>query len=162
MKKLIIPLLVSGLLIGTAINNASAQIRLDEVTISGASNKAMVTEKVNKSFNRMFKEADQARWIEVNKRFIVNFIMDNQKNKAVFTKGGDLVYHLVYGTEKELPTDIRTTVRSKYFDYSITSTVNVKLEGRSIWIVNIEDAKKIMVIRIEDGTMDIVDNINKA
>lgn len=162
MKRLIIPLLVGGLFVCTSINKASAQINLEEVTISGATNKAMVTEKVSKSFSRMFKEADQAKWVEVNKRFIVNFIMDNQKNKAVFTKAGDLVYHLVYGTEKELPNDVRIAVKGKYVDYSITSTINVKQEGRSIWIVNVEDAKKIMVIRVEEGAMEVIDSINKV
>jgi hypothetical protein len=157
MKNLSIFLVVGGLMSFAGIGNAIAQIKLPEVEIYGTTDKAEVSEKVTKSFNHLFKDASTPVWYTYNKRIIVNFILNDQRNKAVFEKNGRLVYHLIFGTEKQMPADVRTTVKSKYFDYAINSTVNVNTEGRSIWIVNISDPKEIMVLRIEDGVMDVRD-----
>lgn len=162
MKNLIIFLLISGLISFVEVKSASAQVKLEEVTVYGKSTKAVVSDKVSKSFDRLFKDAVAPQWYEVSKRIVVNFIMNDKKNKAVFTKSGSLVYHLTYGSEADLPTDVRSIVKSKYFDYEITSAVNVDIDGRSIWVVNIEDAKQIFVLRVEDGSMDVIDKLSKT
>ena len=157
MKNLIILLFVSVLMLLVNTKRAFAQIKLKEIEIYGTTDKTAVTEKVTESFSKIFKEASAPSWYVVNKRIVVNFILNDQRNKAVFEKNGMLVYHLVYGNEQQMPSDVRKIVKSKYFDYKINSTINVTTEGRSVWIVNISDPKEIMVLRIEDGTMDIRD-----
>jgi len=157
MKNLVILLFLSGLLSLAEIKESTAQIKLEEIEIYGTANKASISEKVTKSFDRVFKDATNATWYIVNKQIIVNFILHDQKNKAVFQKNGYLVYHLVYGTEQQMPTDVRKVVKSKYFDHKINSTINVKTGDRSVWIVNVSDPKEIIVLRIEDGTMEVKD-----
>ncbi|HYK75875.1 MAG TPA: hypothetical protein VEV16_02775 [Daejeonella sp.] len=163
MKKLIIPLLLSGLILTTGgVKSASAQIRLKEVTVTGASSSMEISKKVSDSFSRLFKDVLAPQWLEVNKRFIVNFIQNDQKNKAVFTKVGTLVYHLIYGNEEQMPKSVRDLVKSRYYDYAITSAINVKAQENDVWIVNVEDATQIMVLRIEDGAMTVIQKITKA
>lgn len=155
MKNLVILLLLSGFMPLAEIEESKAQIKLEEIEIYGTANRAAISDKVTKSFNRVFKDATDATWHVVNKQIIVNFIFNEQKNKAVFQKNGLLVYHLVYGTEKQMPADVRRVVKSKYFDHKINSTINVKTEDRSVWIVNVSDPKEIIVLRIENGTMEV-------
>lgn len=162
MKKLIIPLLLGGLIFTMGVKTASAQIQLKEVTISGKTSSAEISQKVSDSFNHLFKDAVAPQWVEANKRFIVNFIQNDQKHKAVFTKVGTLVYHLIYGTEGELPKSIRDLVKSSYFDYAITSAINVKADENNVWIVNVEDASQIMVLRVEEGAMTVIQKITKT
>ena len=150
-------LILSGLLSLTGINESKAQIKLEEIEIHGKADKAAISEKVTKSFNRMFKDASESSWYIVNKQIIVNFILNDQRNKAVFEKNGLLVYHLVYGTEQQMPAEVRNVVKSKYFDHKINSTINVNTEGRSVWIVNISDPKEIIVLKVEDGNMEVRD-----
>ncbi len=88
--------------------------------------------------------------------------MDNQRNKAAFTKKGRLVYHMIFGNEKQMPADIRTIVKSKYFDYAISSTLKVNIDDKSAWIINIEDANQFFVLRVVDGVMDVLDTIKKT
>jgi hypothetical protein len=161
MKKLIIPFLLSGLILTTGTQIASAQVQLKEVVISGTSGKTVITQKVSDSFDQLFKGAVAPEWVEANKNFIVNFILDNQKNKAEFTRGGRLLYLIVYGKEKEMPADLRTIVKSTYFDYGINSTVKIKFEGRVFWIINLEDANNLVVLKVEDGDMDVIKKIKK-
>lgn len=162
MKKQILMLLFGGLISLLGINSTSAQISLREVTISSNISKAVVSEKVALSFSRLFKDAEAPHWFQANKNYVVNFIYNDQKNRAVFTKGGQMVYHLVYGEENEMPTDIRSIVKSKYYDYAIISTIMVNQDNRSIWVVNVEDKAKILVLRVEGTEMSIIDTITKT
>ena len=162
MKKLIIPFLLSGLLLAIGVNSASAQIQLKEVTISSEPTKAIVSQKVSESFASLFKGAEAPKWFVADKNYVVDFILNNQVNKAEFTKNGRLVYHMAFGNEKQMPTDIRTIVKSKYFDFSINSTVKKTYLEKSAWIVNIEDAEHFLVVRVVDGVMDVVEKIAKA
>ena len=162
MKKLIIPFLLSGLILTTGAKIASAQVQLNEVTVSSAPTKAVVSQKVSESFASLFKGAVAPKWFDVDKNYIVDFIMDNQRNKAAFTKKGRLVYHLVFGNEQQMPADIRTIVKSKYFDFAINSTLKVNIDEKSAWIINIEDAEQFFVLRVVDGVMDVLDRVKKS
>jgi len=157
MKNLVILIFLSGFISIAEIKECSAQIKLEQIEIYGSANKAAISEKVTKAFDRAFKDATDVTWYVVNKQIIVNFILNDQKNKAVFQKNGLLVYHLVYGTEKQMPEDVRRVVKSKYYDQKINSTINVKTEDRSVWIVNVSDPKEITVLKIENGTMEVKD-----
>ena len=162
MKRLIIPFLLSGLILAIGANSVFAQIQLKEVTISSEPIKATVSQKVSEAFASLFKGAEAPKWYKSDQNYVVDFIMNNQVNKAEFTKKGYMVYHMAFGSEKQMPADIRTIVKSKYFDFSINSTVRITYEEKSAWIVNIEDARQFLVVRVVDGVMDIVDKIAKT
>jgi hypothetical protein len=49
-----------------------------------------------------------------------------------------------------------------YPDYNVTRAVNVKMDNRDLWVVNLESLKKWIIVRVEDGQMDEVENYNKA
>lgn len=161
MKKLIIPFLLGGLILAIGVNSTSAQVQLKEVTISGGATKIEVSKKISESFASLYKGAEEPQWFQSDKNYLVDFILNNQVNKALFTKNGKLVYHMAFGNEKQMPADIRTIVKSKYFDYAITSTLKIDIREKSAWIVNIEDAEQFFVLRVVDGAMDVLDKINK-
>lgn len=162
MKKLIISLAIIASMIFMGMKNANAQINLETVTIKGNTTKAVVTDKVANSFSTLFKDAMEPQWLEINKRFVVNFILNDQKNKAVFTKGGSLIYHLAYGTEKNVPDNIRKQIQNMYEDYDITYAVRVKTPDVLVWVVNIENNKKILILRATDDEITEIDRIIKS
>ncbi|WGQ12415.1 hypothetical protein QG516_12345 [Pedobacter gandavensis] len=162
MKKLIIPLAISASLVFMGVKNVNAQITtLETVIIKGNTTEAVVSERVSNSFNELFKEATAPKWFEVNKRFVVNFILNDQKNKAVFTKTGELVYHLSYGSEKDVPDQIRKKIQNQYKDYNITSGIKVRTANVTLWVLNIENSKQILVIRAADDDISVIDRIKK-
>ena len=162
MKKLIIPFLLSGLLLAIGVNTAFAQIQLKEIKISSEPTKAVVSQKVAQSFASLFKGAEAPKWFKYDKDFVVDFILNNQVNKAEFTKNCSLVYHMAFGNEKQMPADVRTIVKSKYFDFAINSTVQITYEDQNAWIVNVEDAGHYLVLRVSNGNLDMMDKIEKA
>lgn len=149
-------------LVFIGMTKVNAQITLKTVTITGNATATVVNEKVTNSFNQLFKDAAAPQWLEVNKRFVVNFILNDQKNKAVFTKNGDLVYHLAYGTAQNVPDNFANRVKREFPDYMITSAVKVATDEVKLWILNLESSTKIMVIRVTDDDINVIDKFPKS
>jgi len=87
---------------------------------------------------------------------------DDNLNRALFTKRGNLIYHISYGYEKNLAEDIRRQVKSTYYDYDISRTIKVTEADRVIWVVNLEDAKNLILVRLEEGEMEEVQKLKKS
>ncbi len=165
MKILFIAALGGCMLTLFTVNNAIAQKKgmttLPDVTVTSTSN---VSEKVAKVFNAMFKDAQNVQWTKLNKNFLAQFITADLKNRVLFHKNGEIVYHIKYGHENNLPQEIRRIVKSQYsyVDFNITSAINVLQDRRNIWVVNLEDNKKYVIVRFEDGELEEVSNLNKS
>jgi hypothetical protein len=121
-----------------------------------------VSEKTQTEFYKLFADAENVRWYEQDKKILVKFAMNDQKHQALLNKKGSLIYDITFGSEKNLPTDVRKLVKSTYFDYNITLTFKVEEDNRTIWVVNMEDDKNLITVRVEDGEMEEVKNLRKS
>lgn len=123
---------------------------------------ALVNKKVENAFVKQFENAQNAKWFEADKNYLVAFELNEQRNNALYMKNGHMVYNISYGNEKSLPTNVRTLVKSKYFDYSIATAINVKQNNKNIWLINVEDQNEMFQVRVEDDQMQEVDHIKKS
>ncbi len=80
----------------------------------------------------------------------------------MFRRNGIIVYHIKYGSEKNLPKEVRRLVKSNYVDFNITKAINVEEDSRNIWVVNMEDDKNYITVRVENGQLEQVSYIKKA
>jgi hypothetical protein len=135
---------------------------LPPVTVTSKTTTANVSQKVMKAFQSAFKEGENPKWYQLNKNFLVNFIMYQQQHSALFKKNGYMVYHIAYGEEKNLPADIRKIIKPNYYDYNITKVVKVNVEDRNIWVINLEDTKNFIIVRVENGEMEEVQKLSKG
>jgi len=129
------------------------------VTITAKSN---VNKEVAHAFETSFKNAVNQRWYRIDKNYMVKFILDDQKNTALFKKNGALIYHISYGFEKDLPDDIRDMVKSSYALYTITRAVKVNQDARIIWVINLGKTDKLVLARVENGILEEVGDYNKS
>jgi hypothetical protein len=132
---------------------------LPEVTVT-SSNK--VSETLDKALEKDFEGAVRPVWYKLDRDYLVKFILDDMDHSAVYKKNGYLVYVIAYGHEGDLPDGINEIVTRAYPDFEISSVINVKVEGRDIWLINLEDDKKLIMARVEENEMDEVSNLNKA
>ncbi|MBS1934969.1 MAG: hypothetical protein JST96_13285 [Bacteroidetes bacterium] len=143
-------------------NNAQAQDtlfkKLPTITVFSGTK---VTNEVSKAFHSTFPDAENAIWYKADKNYLVRFISKDQTNRALFEKSGMLIYHIQYGNEANLPDDIHKLVKSKYSAYDITMVIYVNQEDRKIWVINVEDSKKLIVLRSEEGELEKMDTYNK-
>lgn len=124
--------------------------------------KSNVDKAVTEAFNRQFKDAMDPQWYKMNKNFLVTFIEGDMKNNALFKANGRLIYNVKYGNETNLPEDIKKQIHDAYADYNITRAVNVLINDRNVWVVNLEGLKKWLVVRSENGELEEVENYNKG
>lgn len=156
MKTQIISAISASLFSLMVVNSASAQQPktrvLPQVTITSPN--TVVPERVVKNFNSSYQDASNIRWIELNKKFIVNFDQNDMTHKALYMKGGFQIYHVGYGFEKNLPSDILNLVNSKYEGFEINRVFNVDQDYRQMWIVNLMTSKSLITLRIENGIIE--------
>ena len=164
MKKQLISCISGGLISLLSVNISFAQEEsfkeLPSITVSASTSN--VSAKVNKAFDQYFKGASHQRWYQLEKSFLVKFIQNDQENRALFTKNGSLVYHISYGAEKNLPSDVRGLVKSTYYDQSITRVLKVNQEQRNIWVISLEDVKEHIMVRVEDMELEETQRMQKS
>jgi hypothetical protein len=163
MKRQFISWALGTALVLLVVNYALAQDikSLPPVTVSVAATSAMISSKLSRSFHSDFKNAVSPTWYKLSKNYLVSFMADDMRHKALYQKNGNLIYNISYGYEKDLPNAIRHDVKSVYYDYTISSIIHVKQYGRNIWLVNLQDNKKLIIVRAEDGMVDEVSNYTK-
>jgi len=132
---------------------------LPTVTVTSTAN---VNQKVSNAFNASFKDAVSPTWYRLDKDYLVKFITGDMNNTALFKKNGALVYQISYGHESNLPKEVRHLVKSNYVDFNIVQAINVKEYNRNIWVVNLEDDKKLIIAKIEEGALEEVSNLDKS
>ena len=154
--------LISLLTISSSFSQDGTVKELPVITISSGSSSSAVSAKLNKAFSEFFKTATHLRWYEINKKFLVKFIMNDKENRALFNKNGQLVYHITYGAETLLPTNVRQLVKSKYYDQKITRVLKVDQDKRNIWVINLEDEKDLIMARVEDVELEETQRLVKT
>jgi hypothetical protein len=165
MKKQFIFCFCGGLVSLLSLNISFAQEEsfkeLPSITVSASMPAVVVSARVNKSFEQMFTNTSQRKWSKVHEKFMVEFIQNDQKNRALFTKNGELIYHISFGVEKNLPTEVRNVVKSHYYDQTITWVYKINQDDRNIWVVSMEDAEDLVMVRVEDMELQETQRIKK-
>ncbi len=132
---------------------------LPSITITPST---QVSKEVTTAFLKSFPEAKKPVWYQLNKNYLVKFITKDQTNRALYKKSGQLIYHIRYGHVQNLPEDIRKLVKANYVEYNITSVIFINQDAREIWLINVENKDKLIIVRYEDGEMQQVDNYNRS
>ena len=76
-------------------------------------------------------------------------------------KKGHHLYSISYYCEKELPASVRSIVKPVYYDFAILTVEEVKLAGKSIYFIDMQDSTSIKTVRVADGEMEEVRTLNR-
>ncbi|NEU08913.1 hypothetical protein GZH53_11375 [Flavihumibacter sp. R14] len=146
------------------VNNVAAQQSQEKmlpvvtITATGTS----VSEKVRNAFTSSFKDAQDTRWYQENENYLVKFIQDDQEHNALYRKNGSLIYHITYGSEKDLPQTVKGKIQAKYPGYSIARVFNINQDSRKIWVVNLENKDYLVIARVEDTEFNEVSRLKNT
>ena len=144
----------------TVISQDSITIKtLPLITVTAETRK--IPKQIWKNFSTYFNEAENPRWYKANKNYLVKFMIYDEENRALFTKRGNMIYHISYGYENNMPDDIYKQVRTAYFEYDITRAIKITEADRLIWVINLEDKNTIIIARIEEGVLEEVSRLKK-
>lgn len=174
MKKVFFSAVVFAVLASSAFTRSSAQtsakpaieqavagvslsktVRSDNANAAVKINKGTVNGKVLSSFSRSFANATNDEWFALNKRvFAVYFDTEGRYARAAFTKNGYMLYCVSRASERNLSKEDRIAVKSNYVEYDITNVEEVTSVGKTVWIINLENAENVVIVRVADGAVD--------
>ena len=158
-RLIVLPVLVFAGLSTYAQDSINVQT-LPPITITAT--QKTIPEKVWNNFHSYFANAQDPIWYTTNKNYLVKFMTDDNVNHALFTKRGYFVYHISFGYEKNLPEDVRDAVKSVYYKYQITRAIKVTDGNRLVWLINVESAKYLVLVRVENGEIEELDQLRRS
>jgi putative heme degradation protein len=82
----------------------------------------------------------------------------NKTETQVYDKKGKLVYSVYRYDATELPADVKSLVRSEYYDYDIAGVEEVQTPGdaSSIYFVYVQNDSKLKIVRVYNGETELV------
>jgi hypothetical protein len=119
--------------------------------------------KAIKDFKGRFAEAKDEKWFTLKDGFMSYFTLDGYGVRACYDKKGRWQYSLRFSSENKLPHDIRAVVKSTYYDFTITIVETVEVPGQRVYLVHLEDATQIKIVRVsEEGEMSVLQEYTKG
>jgi len=117
-----------------------------------------------RDFVKRFHDQDNARWFKLkDASLIVKFDRPDVGFRVAYSSKGSWVYTLQTYHEKQMPRDVRATVKSTYYDYSITQVEEIDhTDGAGIvYIVHVKDDASWKTLRVCNGEMDVLETLYK-
>ncbi len=103
------------------------------------------------------KQAENVKWYEYPKGFLVYYTKDGNQGRSFYDKKGRLAYNILSYPEQFLPCKIRDLVKREYYlDYKITWANEIYSAGKKAFIVNITDGKTWKFVRVCDDELDLI------
>ena len=147
-----------GLLVAAFISSSSfAQTSVKHLQFAATGNSYVkVYENVKTEFDKKFSKAENVVWDNLGKNLLAKFSIGDVKYRTLFNSKGQLIYKNTYGDEKLLPASLRKEVKRNYVEYKITNVVRVEEANRSIWVINLEDERNYVIVRVENDEIEEV------
>ena len=118
---------------------------------------ARVSQLALTAFKNSFQNVTYSKWYRVRKNYyLVCFKANENVSRALYNVRGNLVYSFFYGSEKDLPLDVKSLVKVKYPDYNILLTIDVYQAGRKIWVINLGNDKSLVSLSVENGFIQVM------
>lgn len=134
--------------------NASAQLK-EEPSSLFMLNASQVHPTVVKSFEQKFKNATVVSWYQAKENnVLVKYSQNAQTQYALFKANGNLIRQFTYGTERNLPIEIKNVFKGRYWKGTVVNVANVKEASRNIWIIYAEQDNHPFAVKIEDGEVE--------
>jgi hypothetical protein len=121
-----------------------------------------VNVKATKDFKGRFADASNPMWFSDRNGLVSYFVKDGLGNRAFYDKKGRWQYSLLFYSQDKLPRDIRTIVRSTYFDMNITLVEEVQTNDGMVYLVHLEDKSNIKILKVsKEGEMETLQDLIK-
>jgi hypothetical protein len=120
-----------------------------------------VSIKAIRSFRKTYPDISNAKWDFLDGYYFVSFSIDGVKHKIVYTKNGSLDYAMKMYEERDLPKAIRALVKSQYYDYTIHTAQELRINNKTIYIIQMCDSSSWKSVRVCEGEIEEIENLRK-
>ncbi|PWU02720.1 MAG: hypothetical protein C5B52_04690 [Bacteroidetes bacterium] len=149
-------------------DNMRSDLALNKESISQVSTLSSpydqpVNPKAIKNFNKFYSDAVGAQWTTIkNQGFVCRFLKGDMVNRAYYNRAGNWVVTVSDIAEKQMPDEVRQSVRSSYFDYSIVFVQEISFPqgNEPVYKIQIQSDKEFKVLKLNDGEIEEVSKGN--
>jgi hypothetical protein len=118
--------------------------------------------KAERNFIKTYKNATDILWYTLHDgRLMVRFFDNDVQTKIFYNRKGSNVAMIRYYTEDKLPNEVRHLVKGTYYDFNIFLVIEVTVGHQTAYQVKIEDEVCTKTIRVMNGEMDVIEEIEK-
>jgi hypothetical protein len=115
-----------------------------------------VNPKALRDFLEEYKDFDSVRWYQSDKGSVASFILDEVEIITSYDKYGNRTSKRKVYKENKLPSDVRRLVKREYYDYEITSVIEIINPDQTIYVVTMEDKTRVVQVKVTDLEMELV------
>ena len=121
-----------------------------------------INNKAIKDFQSRFNTVGNAKWFSDGNGYVSYFIKDGYGDRVFYDKKGRWQYSLLFYGEDKLPKDVRTVVKSTYFDMAITLVEEVQTNDGKGFVIHLEDKSNIKIVKVNsEGEMATMQDLIK-
>lgn len=121
-----------------------------------------VNTKAERNFTKTYTNATGKQWYLLNdRRLMVHFFDNDIQTKVYYNKKGNRLAMIRYYTEDKLPNEVRHPIKATYYDFNIFLVIEVTVGNQTAYLVKIEDKTCTKTIRVMNGEMDVIEEIEK-
>jgi hypothetical protein len=115
-----------------------------------------------RDFRTTFKNATDVKWVQHDKGESVYFMNEGMKMRSSYNRKGKKEYTLRYYDELRMPSELRQRVKSNYYDHHITIVTEVDRNYQTYYLVQMENEKEYLTLRIGNDEMTIFEKKDKV
>ena len=142
--------------------NAVAFYDARSFTVSNSSTSEISRTSINlkalKDFEKSFQKVSDEKWCKVPGGVIANFLSNGIDFRIKYDEKGQWLYNLLTYSEDNLPSDVRSLIKGRYYDYEIQFCNEYQLPKSSIFVIKMQDDQSVKTIKIVDGEMEVITN----
>jgi hypothetical protein len=97
------------------------------------------------------------------KGYIVHSVVDGHNAISAYSKKGKWIYTIKQYRTDNLDSSVVERVKPVFYDYNVTGIEKVEQPGKDVvYVVHLENAKSIKLVRLTNDEMEIVQDFNKG
>lgn len=120
-------------------------------------------EKVLKSFNETFANAEEVKWAEYDNYYTVSFVSGKIRAKVNYDKEGTMLGSTRYYAPNLLPIGILNQVKKAYPKKTLFGVTEITANGELNYYIKMEDPKWWTTIKVDDtGNSSVYERYKKG
>jgi hypothetical protein len=134
----------------------SSRYELNRTADSGVHYLNDINLKAVRGFIQEFKDVDNVKWIKSEKGYLASFVKDSVETRVLYDKRGNFEVQFRYYLENRLSPEIRSLVKSIYYDYHIFQISEARKDGVTCYRIKIRDDNHCKVINVINGEIEVI------
>lgn len=161
MKKIISVLLVSAFIAGGNFAHAQNSDKAYLLNTPAIRSDNAAVRATRDLWERVGDKKNES-WYKLPEGYLATYREEGVDSRFVYDQRGRWVYTMLTYTEKEMSKDLRRSIKSVYFDYSIGWVKEVRQGEDLLYVVHVEDSKEWLDLAVrQDGHIEILKEVDK-